>query len=401
MNILFITHRIPYPPDKGEKIRSYNILKYLVQKHNVYLAFIIDEAKESRSLEVLTSMTKGLCFDQVHAFPRKLRSSLAFLHSKPISVFYFYSRKIQKWIDELLGSSQIDAVLCSSSPTAEYLFRSSHYMSRLRQMPRIIDLIDVDSYKWEQYAECSKGLMQAVYSLEAKYLRKYEERIAAEFDHILLTTEAEREIFHKRIPAANTQAIVNGVDCEHFSNSFQAGIASNGPVLAFVGAMDYYPNVNGARWFVQNVYPRIQQSYPNTKFYIVGSRPSSAVRRLAQTHPGVEVTGYVSDVRTYLSAADVCVVPLHIARGVQNKVLEAMAMGKALVCTPQAIEGIHAKPGKDVLTASDADAFAGAVTRLLDDRNRITEIGTRARTFVEEHFSWRNNLAPLDSIFDR
>lgn len=400
MRILFITHRIPYPPDKGEKIRSYNILRYLVQKHDVYLAFIIDGKMDSRSLEVLSSMTKGLCFDKVHEFPRKLRSSLAFLHSKPISVFYFYSLKIQNWIDELLGSSQIDAVLCSSSPTAEYLFRSSHYMSGLKQMPRIMDLIDVDSYKWEQYAECSRGIMRAVYNLEAKYLKKYEERIAGEFDHILLTTAAERELLHKRIPAANAQAMGNGVDCEYFSNSLQTGISRNGPVLAFVGAMDYYPNVDGARWFVQNVYPIIQQSYPNIKFYIVGGRPSSAVRRLAQTYPGVEVTGYVSDVRAYLSAADVCVIPLHIARGVQNKVLEAMAMGKALVCTPQAIEGIHAKPGKDVLTASDADAFAGAVTRLLDDRNRIKEVGIRARTFVEEHFSWENNLALLDSIFN-
>ena len=139
--------------------------------------------------------------------------------------------------------------------------------------------------------------------------------------------------------------------------------------------------------------------YPNVTFYIVGNRPSPAVRRLAEKYPGVKVTGYVEDIRPYMAAADVCVVPLHIARGIQNKVLEAMAMGKALVCTPQALEGIHAESGKEVIIASDADAFAGAVIQLLGDKNIVPGLGTRARAFVEDHFSWKNNLALLNTIF--
>jgi polysaccharide biosynthesis protein PslH len=400
MRILFITHRIPYPPDKGDKIRSYNILRYLVQNNDVYLAFMIDDAKDFQYLAVLSSMVKKLCFDTVSPFSGKLLSSAAFLRRKPISVSYFYSRKIQTWVDDLLDSSGIDAVLCSSSPTAEYVFRSRYYESNLRQLPCMIDLIDVDSYKWEQYAERTRGLMRGVYNLEARYLRKYEERIGAEFNRVFLSTETEQALFLKRVAAANTQAIVNGVDAEYYLNSFQPAIAKeDGPVLAFVGAMDYFPNVDGVQWFVQDVYPSIQQVYPNITFYIVGNRPSPAVRRLAEKHHGVKVTGYVEDVRIYLAAADVCVVPLHIARGIQNKVLEAMAMGKALVCTPQALDGIHAETGKEVLIASDADAFAGAVIQLLGDKNIVRELGTRARAFVQDHFSWKNNLALLNTIF--
>lgn len=399
MRILFICHRMPYPPDKGDKIRSYNILKYVAQKHEVYLAFIVDEKKDNSSLEALSSMVSGLCFDCVRPLPRKLLSSAALLRSKPISVSFFYSRKIQKWVDDLLERPGVDAILCSSSPTAEYLFRSRHHGAGVKRLPRVIDLVDVDSYKWEQYAERSSGVMKKVYGLEARYLRTYEERIAGEFSHVILTTEAERALFLDRICAPNTRAMANGVDSGYFFNSIGPRISETGPVLTFVGAMDYYPNADGVSWFVQNVYSRIRQVYPKVMFYIVGSRPSAAVKRLAQSCPGVEVTGYVEDVRTYLAKADVCVVPLHIARGIQNKVLEAMAMGKPLVCTPQAVEGISAEPGKEVLTAADAGAFADAVIELLGDPNRAREMGARARNFIERHFSWQNNLGLLDGIF--
>ncbi len=399
MRILFISHRIPYPPDKGDKIRSYNILRHLLQDHDVCLAFMVDDKKDIKHLEVLSSMVTKLCWDTVRPFSGKLLSSIAFLRSEPISVSYFYSKKIQEWVDTLFGGSEIDAVLCSSSPTAEYLFRSRYYKSKLRQLPRIIDLIDVDSHKWEQYAERSKGFMRGVYSLEARYLRKYEERIAGEFDRVLLAGENERALFLKRVSAVNTDAIVNGVDQEYFSNSFPLKMAKNGPVLAFAGAMDYYPNVEGAEWFVRNVFGRIQAVFPDVTFYIVGNRPTSSIRLMAQRYRGVKVTGYVEDIRPYIAGADVCVVPLNIARGIQNKVLEAMSMGKALVCTPQALEGIHAEPGKEVITAGDADAFAGAVIQLLGDKKRTRELGTRARAYIEAHFSWKNNLALLDTIF--
>ncbi len=399
MKILFISHRIPYPPDKGDKIRSYNILRHLAENHDIYLASLIDDPQDLRSLSGLTPLLKDFHCETIHPFSKKILSSIALLRSKPISVLYFYSRKIQKWIDDLLDKSDIDVVFCYSSPTAEYLFRSRHYKTKLRQLPWIIDLVDVDSYKWEQYAERSSGFMRGVYNLEARYLRKYEERIAGEFNRVLLATEAEKTLFSKRVSAANTEAIMNGVDTEYFLNSYQSGIPENGPVLAFVGAMDYYPNIDGVEWFVNSVFGQIRSVFPDVTFYIVGNRPTSSIRLMAQRHPGVKVTGYVEDIRPYLVRADVCVVPLRIARGIQNKVLEAMAMGKALVCTPQALEGIHAEHGRDVLTASDADAFASAVMQLLSDKNRIRELGTLARIFTEDHFSWKNNLAPLDTIF--
>ncbi len=399
MKILFISHRIPYPPDKGDKIRSYNILRHLAESNDIFLASLIDDSQDVLTLSGLTPLLKDLRYETIHPFSKKLLSSVALLQSKPISVRYFYSKKIQEWVDDSLERYDIDIVFCCSSPTAEYLFRSRHYKSRLRQLPWIIDLVDVDSYKWEQYAERSRGFMREVYKLEARYLRKYEERIAREFDRVLLSTEAEKALFSKRVPAANTEAIVNGVDAEYFLDSCRSNAVKEGPVLTFVGAMDYYPNVDGVEWFVQNVLGQIREVFPDLTFYIVGNHPASSIRLIAQREPCVKVTGYVEDIRPYIVRADVCVVPLRIARGIQNKVLEAMAMGKALVCTPQALEGIHAEPGRDVITASDADVFAGAVIQLLGDKNRVSELGTRARSFVEDHFSWKNNLAPLDAIF--
>ena len=347
----------------------------------------------------LRRMVKKMCCDTIHPLSKKLLSSVALLRSMPMSVPYFYSRKIQGWIDGLLDCAGIDAVFCSSSPTAEYLFRSRHYNGTLKRLPWIIDLIDVDSYKWEQYAERSGRLMRPVYHLEARCLKKYEERIASEFDRVLLVSEAERTRFLDRVSTANSKAVMNGVDQEYFSPAFRSGLPKNGPVLAFSGVMDYRPNIDGVEWFVKDVLTRIQKVFPDLIFYIVGARPTSSVRLMAQKYPGVKVTGYVDDIRTYLAGADVCVVPLRIARGIQNKVLEAMAMGKAVVCTQHALEGIPAESGKDLMKADGEEGFADAVIELLGDRTHMEKLGRQARAFTENHFSWKRNLAPLDAIF--
>lgn len=400
MNILFVCHRIPYPPNKGDKIRSFNILRHLAEKHEVYLATLVDDPTDLQYLHVLEKMVRKVEYDLVHPIFKKLSSTLALLRSRPISVDYFYSVKIQKWIDSLLDSVPIDAAFCFSSPIAEYLFRSRHYHGKLKEITRVIDLIDVDSYKWEQYAERSKGIMKRIYLLESRYLRNYEQRIADEFDRVLLVSEAEKALLLDRIEARNSQAMSNGVDLQYFSPSYESPpLPVRGPTLAFTGAMDYWPNIDAVQWFVQHVLPDVLKIFPSLTFYIIGNRPAPAVRRMALEYPCIKVTGYVDDIRTCLARIDVCVAPLRIARGIQNKVLEAMAMGKPVVCTSHALEGICAEPGKDIVRADAPEEFAEAVIQLLKDKARRTEIGKRARSFVENNFSWASNLAPLGTIF--
>lgn len=399
MNILFISHRIPYPPNKGEKIRSYNILHHLVQDHEVFVASMIDESKDIQFVPVLCSMIKQFRYDTISPLPKKLFSSIAFLQSKPISSLYFYSRRLQHWIDNLLEDSGIEAIFCSSAPTAEYIFRSRHYGRKLNDIPRIMDLIDVDSCKWEQYAERTSGMMSIIYGLEGKFLRKYEERIATEFDRVLLVSDAEKKTFLDRVPTAKAEALTNGVDLKYFSPSSSKSHQS-APKIVFTGMMDYWPNIDGTEWFLENVFPLVLDAIPEVSFCIVGGRPSASILAKANRFPNVKVTGYVDDIREYISEAALCVAPLRVARGIQNKVLEAMSMGKPVVCTPQALEGICAEHGKHLLAADTAPDFAEAVIRLLRDPEMNEQIGRNARTLVRDNFSWESNLTPLDSIFN-
>ncbi|MBL7048839.1 MAG: TIGR03087 family PEP-CTERM/XrtA system glycosyltransferase [Nitrospira sp.] len=398
-NVLFICHRVPYPPNKGDKIRSYNILKFLSERYNVYLAFMVDDKRDLDGLHNLEHFAKEYFYDVINPRWKKLVSITAFASSQPISVPYFYSRLLQNSIDKLLAKQTIDIVFCFSSPTAEYVFRSKHYHGNLRTAKWIMDLVDVDSYKWKQYSEVSNFPMNWIYSLEAKYLLNYEKRIASEFKQLVLATEAEKTLFGSYGLIDNVHAVGNGVDFNFFSPLYQTSIVTNTPVIIFTGVMDYRANIDGVKWFVDSIFPEIQNRIPEITFYIVGKQPSAEIRALA-SQKGIVVTGFVEDVRDYYAAADVCLVPLQIARGIQNKVLEAMAMGKAVVCTPQALEGISAIPGSDVLIEENENAFADSVIKLLLDKPYRLEMGKSARRCIEDHYSWETNLNKLETIIN-
>lgn len=398
MNLLYVTHRIPYPPNKGDKIRAYNILCHLAQKHDVFLATLIDEPADQRYIPSVSAKVKEFCWDTIHPTSKKLTSSMAWLHGNSASAAYFYSRKVQHWIDNLIDRVELDAVFCSSSPSAEYLFRSRHNQETVNRLLRVMDFIDVDSYKWQQYAGRKKQPLRLLYSLEAHCLARYEETIADHFDHLLLVSEPEQNLFAQRISSRKSLVLTNGVDLEYFTPSYRPELPNNGPTLVFTGAMDYWPNIEGVEWFVRNVLPSIQTALPDVTFYIVGSHPTPNIRKIAQDHPAIKVTGYVDDIRTYLAAADLSVVPLRIARGIQNKVLEAMAMAKPVVCTPQALEGINAHPQKEVITADTPERFSAAIIRLIKNQTQRKLLGRTARAFVEKNYSWPNNLSLLDTI---
>lgn len=397
MRILFLTHRLPYPPNKGDKIRSYNILRYLSSYHEIHLGTLVDDKNDLNYLSHVSDLVKSLSYDRVHSFFKKLISAKALMGSKPISVSFFYSNRLQKKIDSLLDQMPFDVLLCYSSPMAEYFFRSKHRLNGFKHSLRLMDLIDVDSCKWQQYAEGKSVGERWVYQREARSLSAYENKIVKEFDQIFLVSGQERSLFLQSHKANNVTVMMNGVDLKYFIPDFPKKITEEGPILVFTGAMNYWPNIQGVEWFVRKVLPKIRTVFPSLTFWVVGSHPVPAVQRLGQLK-GVEVTGYVEDVRDYLAAADVCVVPLLIARGIQNKLLEAMAMGKAVVCTPQALEGIEAAPETDLLVSENSASFADSVIRLLNDRLAGHRIGRNARQFVESKFSWEQNLSVLKKV---
>jgi sugar transferase (PEP-CTERM/EpsH1 system associated) len=397
MRVLFLTHRIPFPPDKGDKIRSFHIMDYLAQRHDVYLATMIEDSADVRFVARLKPRVSQILYYKIWPLGGRAKAITAIARSHPITVNYFYRRRLQVQIDALIDEVNFDVYFCFSSPMAEYLFRSRHAGGKISRATRVMDLIDVDSYKWSQYALRSDGVQARIYRYEARHLADYEKRIAGYFDRMFLVSEQEMAYFPGGAAATRLGVMSNGVDMEFFTPSLPIVAKSAGPSLLFTGVMDYRPNVEGVRWFVERIYPRIQALVPAVRFYIVGRRPTAEVRRLAQ-RSGVVVTGFVEDIRDYLADAAVCVVPLRIARGVQNKVLEAMAMAKAVVATTAAVEGILARPGEDLLVADDEESFARAVLELLTDPWKVQRIGLNARQCVEKYYSWDKNLRQLDTL---
>lgn len=393
MRVLFLTHRIPYPPNKGDKIRSYHILNYLVKSHEVYLGSLIDDQADHRFVADIETRVAGFVFAPIHPRRAKLGCLRSLIQHRSISVCYFYARTLQRKLDDLLEKVQFDAILCFSSPMAEYVFRRRQEPSHRPKL--LMDFIDVDSYKWRQYAERKVGPMAPVYRYEANRLARYERKIATAFDQLFVVSDQERAMFPGNFTNEKLTVMPNGVDLDFFRPRDLPRQHSTQASLAFTGVMDYWPNIEGVEWFVASVLPRIKLAVPGVTFYVVGARPSISVRRL-QRLPDVVVTGFVDDIRRYLAAADVCVVPLRIARGIQNKVLEAMAMGKPVVATPQALEGIRALPDENVVSIESEQGFAAAVIDLLNNPDKASAIGSNARKCMEQFYCWERNLEILD-----
>jgi len=397
-HILFLCHRIPYPPNKGDKIRSYNVLIHLLKNNKVSIGFLVDEPSDLKYVEKLRQLTENVFFDQINSKLKKIKSTAtSFLQGAPISVPYFYSSNLQNDLDNFLDTNAIDTVICSSSPSAEYIFRSRHHDHLTNNVHLVMDFIDMDSQKWAQYAEREGFPLKFIYNREARYLLNYERRIEKEFEQLFIVSEAEKELFQSLVPTDKLHAISNGVDLEFFNPEHSSKPILNAPSLVFTGAMDYWPNVDGAIWFVEKVLPEIKIKFPDITFYLVGSNPSQELKQF-DNRKDIIVTGFVDDIRDYIQQANVCVIPLRIARGIQNKVLEAMAMGKAVVSTPEAAEGIHINMDSDISIHKDEISFAEAVIDLLNNKEKTLQLGNNARKAVEDNYSWEHNLKMLDDI---
>jgi sugar transferase (PEP-CTERM/EpsH1 system associated) len=259
----------------------------------------------------------------------------------------------------------------------------------------VIDLVDVDSQKWFDYAAAHRGPRAWLYRAEGRRLRRLEQFLPAWAQAVTLVSEAEAVVYRRFCAPGAVHAVTNGVDLEYF----EPGPEPDEPVCVFVGALDYHPNIDGVRWFCREVWPEVVRRRSGATFALVGRRPAPAVLRLAGL-PGVELVGQVPDVRPYVARAAVTVVPLRIARGVQNKVLESLALGKPTVASPQTLAGLRAEPGVHLLRASSPAEWVEAVLRLFDDRDLRRRLGSAGRRYVEEHHHWDRCLEPFTELLD-
>ncbi len=391
--LLFLAHRIPYPPDKGEKIRAWHMLEHLARDWAVDLGCLVDDPADAQHLSVL----RGCCVE-VHAAPvtrsgRIVRTLFGTRPGEPLSLAWFHEPGLARWVRVGLGARRYEAVLVYSSAMATYVPPGPGGPLR------ILDMVDVDSEKWRAYAASAGGPKRLVWAREARTLLAFERRAAAQFDRTLLVSAQEAQAFATLAPevASRIDWVENGVDVARFDPEcdWPDPYAAESPAIVFTGTMDYRPNVEAVSFFATEVMPRLASLSPAPHFHIVGASPSPAVRALAEL-PRVHVTGSVPDMRPYLAHAAVAVAPLRIARGIQNKVLEAMAMARPVVASPEAHEGVRAIAGRDLLVADGAEAMAAAVTQVL--AGGMPGLGSAARAAVLAGYDWKATLARLDDI---
>ncbi len=394
--LLYLTHRIPYPPNKGDKIRSFHMLRHLSRRYRVHLGTFIDDEADWQHVDATRAFCGESHFARLNPAMGRLRSLSGLLADQPLTLPYYLDSGLRQWVDDLLARRPVQRILVFSSAMAQYV-------SQVEDRRRIIDFVDIDSDKWIQYAGSKRWPLSMIYRREGRLLLDYERRIAREFDASLFVSRDEAELFRKLAPesAARTDFFSNGVDAEQFSpeHTYPSPYPVDEQPLVFTGAMDYWPNVDAVRWFAEAVFPAVHAERPATRFYIVGSRPTEAVRELARL-PGVVVTGTVPDVRPYLAHACLAVAPLRIARGLQNKVLEAMAMGKAVVASPQAAEGIQATAGVELEIADGPALYGQTILHLLRSEVCVS-MGKAARTRILHDYDWDSSLAKLDALLDQ
>ena len=374
--VLFLAHRVPFPPDRGDKIRSFHVLTHIASFARVHLVAFADDPRDLDPPAEFRALL-GECVVLPRAKSRARAAVEALATGKPLSLAAFADRRFAAAVRDILSRYPVDVIYAFSGQMAQYLPDGG---------PRVVmDFVDLDSAKFAAYADDARGPMRWLMRREARLLGAYERAVAARVDASLFVSEAEAAL----LPGA--QALENGIDTVRFDPAVVAPVAERGPLIVFTGQMDYRPNIDAVTAFARDALPTIRARHPGARFAIVGRAPTPAVRALAGE--ALIVTGEVADVRPWLAAAAVVVAPLQLARGVQNKVLEAMAMARAVVASPAAAEGIdHAG------TIVVADEPADAVCMLLDAPFKAEALGMLARERVKARYGWDARLAGVREL---
>jgi sugar transferase (PEP-CTERM/EpsH1 system associated) len=394
--LLFLAHRIPYPPNKGDKIRSWHILRHLARSYRIHLGAFIDDPRDRRYTADVEALCASTCLLPLSPRLARLRSLTGLVRGRALSLPYFHDRRMQDWVDARLQQGDLRRVFVFSSPMAQYVMHDNS-----PGMRRVVDFVDVDSDKWRQYAQSRPWPLSWLYRREGTALLKFDREVARRVDASLFVSPEEAALFRRLVPEAASAIgyLENGVDHEFFTpeRDYPDPYDNSDQVLVFTGAMDYWANIDAVSWFAQAIFPRIRKVVSGAQFAIVGARPAREVQALASLD-GVSVIGAVKDIRPYLAHARVVVAPLRIARGVQNKVLEAMAMAKPVVATRPAMEGIEHINPEALKVADEAQPFADHVVSLLQGSADHDSISSRE--WVRRRYDWGVNLARLNEVIE-
>lgn len=402
MNIVVLAQRLPYPPIKGEKIRTLNQIIHLRKKgHEVSVFFPIESDKDYELIEEFEKQIGVSCY-YVKPANKIARFARGILHNESLSVANFYSSRLQEKFVQHIAEQSVQCIICSASSMAKYVFKCRESCDQTTNFPTLImDFMDVDSDKWSQYAANTSFPMSWIYQRESRLLTALEKNIVEEFDTCFLIAEPEVTLFNKTVcPTNNLFVLGNGLDTSAFYPPTNK-VKTSDLVLLFTGVMDYKPNVDAVKWFIDECWEDIKTQFPKAKFVVAGMNPVSELIKLAEKDNGIEVTGFVDDILPYFHSADVFVAPFRLARGVQNKVLQAFACGLPVVSTPMGAEGIECKDQQDVFIANTPKDFVDAIITLSRDAALGLEVGENARTLIEKLYSWEGQLMPLDQALNK
>ena len=391
MNILYICHRFPYPPKRGGKIRPFHMIRHFSERgQRVTVCSLARSDDEAREAAGIAPHCARFELARVHTPPQVLRMIARLPTPAPSSMGYFYAPALKRTIDALLARERFDLIFVHCSSVAQYV-------AHVRGVPKILDFGDMDSQKWLEYAQYKPFPLALGYWLEGTKLQRAEQQLAAQFDLCTVTTRAELETLDGFGTANATGWFPNGVDADYFQPN---GTPYDPDTLSFIGRMDYYPNQECMLRFCAQTWPRIRAQRSQAKLLIVGADPSHAIRKLGAL-PGVEVTGSVPDVRPYVLRSAAMVAPLSIARGTQNKILEAMALGVPVVTSTLAVKGVDAEPEQHLLVGNTPDEYAQAALRLMNNADERARLATAGRARMRSHHDWTASLERLERLVER
>ena len=391
MNILYLCHRFPYPPTSGGKIRSFNMIRHLsAAGHQVSVCSLVRSPEEAELGQGIAPYCADFSMGVVVEWLQVLRMVVRLPVPTPSSMGYFYSPAMADQVDELLVSRRWDLIFVHSSSVAQYV-------EHVNDVPKILDFADMDSQKWLEYANYKSFPLSLGYRYEGAKMLAAEKRLATRFDLCTVTTRAEWNTLQSYGTGADADWFPNGADAEYFCPS---NVPYDPDTISFIGRMDYYPNQECMTRFCAEIWPLLKSIRPALKLLIVGAAPSPAMRQLGNIQ-GVTVTGTVPDVRPYLRQSALMVAPLNIARGVQNKILEAMAMGVPVVTSRLAAAGVDAESGAHFLVADAPQDCVQAILSVISNPAERQRLALAGRQRLLSHHAWPRAMARLDGLIDR
>ncbi len=388
MRILFLTSRIPYPPHRGDKLKIWNLMKQLSRRHEIILLTFVANDRELQWVDTLREICSEIHTVRLPLWRSLFNCLLAMPKNIPFQVEYYRSRRMKELVREQIGKTKPDVI-------HTHLIRMAQYTLEEKNLPRVLDLTDAVSLYLSRFQEMRRNpVVKWLLGVELRRMCGYESIIGA-FDRGLVCSDTDRNFLLARYPELSVRILPNGVDLETFSAN---GSASVEPFrIIFTGNMSYFPNIDGASFLVHDVLPKIMQTVPQVKLYIVGQNPPASVRALAGKN--VVVTGFVEDIRSEYLKSMVAVSPIRFGAGTLNKVLEPLALGVPVVSSSIGLQGLGLSVGTDILVANDAEEFAAAVVKLLTNEKLRGAMAASASVKVRAKFSWENISLDLERMY--